>query len=444
MTTNGNGSQNGEALKVRVGNEVQRQEFGATQMARTGETASTALATQARAAVEARFVMALQRPRDMESVRVQILAACRRPLFAEDALYSKPVGRVKNDETGNWEEKFIEGLSIRFAEEAVRVFGNVMTDTVTIYDDPQKRIVRLSATDLQTNVVHNKDITVEKTVERRYLKKGQVALGQRLNSYGETTFLVEATEDDLAKKEGALVAKAIRDKMLMLVPSDIKEEARDLVKETQKKKDAQDPDAAKRKVIDSFAAIGVMPAKIADYLGHDLGAVQPAELQELRKIYSAIKDGEATWASFVEQKAEGKPEQPAAKPDGAAAPPAEGKRISLKTPAGGASQAPGAPTTIKSSAPPAEQPPAKEPASITIVKDGKEGAAVAAAISRGTPSTDDVISRPPPPAEDAGDAPTEAEIAAAEAGRGRQSSLPVDDDLPPGMGGKGKPTGSGR
>lgn len=282
--------------------ETRRDGFGEKSITRTGETASTALATQARAAVEARFVMALQRPRDIENFRVNILAACKRPLFAEDALYSKPVGRAKNEETGEWEEKFVEGLSIRFAEEALRLLGNAMTETVAIYDDQFKRIIRISATDLQTNVVHHKDITVEKTVERRTLKKGQTPMGTRLNSYGDTVYLVEATEDDLAKKEGALAAKAIRDKMLMLVPADIKEEARALVKQTQAKKDAEDPDAAKRKVIDAFAARGVMPDQLAEFLGHDLAAIQPAELQRLRAIYAAINDGEATWADIIEQK----------------------------------------------------------------------------------------------------------------------------------------------
>lgn len=389
--------------------EVQRQEFGALSVTRTGETASSALAAQAEASVKARFVMALQRPRNMERVRVAILEACRRPFFAEDALYSKPVGKVKNDETGQWEEKFVEGLSIRFAEEAVRLLGNAMTETVTIYDDPTKRMIRLSATDLETNVVHYKDITVEKTVERRYLKKGQAPLGQRLNSYGEVVYLVEATEDDLAKKEGALGAKAIRDKMLMLVPADIKEEARALVKETQKNKDAQNPDAAKRKIIDSFAEVGVLPDALVELLGHGLEAVQPAELQKLRAIYAAIKDGETTWASVIDQKREGeekpaagKPAAPGSKDLGAVAAASKAKRE------GG--QAPGAPTTVSAPTPaPAQAGPSGEPRSTTIVKDAQEAVAVATKMEQEQ-------------AEDKGDVPTAEELATgrpAPRGRGR-------------------------
>jgi hypothetical protein len=47
-------------------------------------------------------------------VRQRLLAECRRPEFAKSARYAIPRG--KDRETGR--PKFIEGLSIRFAEAA--------------------------------------------------------------------------------------------------------------------------------------------------------------------------------------------------------------------------------------------------------------------------------------------------------------------------------------
>lgn len=282
--------------------DLVRADFGGTTIDRKAETASSALAAQASAAVQARFVMAMQRPRDMDATRVKILGACRRPLFADNAIYFKPVGKKQNRETGDWEEAFVEGLNIRFAEEAIRNLGNAMTETITIYDDPRKRIVRVAATDLETNTVHYKDIMIEKTIERRQLKKGQQAIGQRVNSYGDPVFIVEATEDDLLTKQGAAVAKAMRDKILMLIPSDIQEEARQVIKKVQADKDAKDPDAARKILIDTFADVGIMPPQLVEYVGHELTALTPAELQRLRKIYSAIKEGEATWSEIVEQR----------------------------------------------------------------------------------------------------------------------------------------------
>lgn len=281
---------------------VVRNGFGTDEAERTPETAATALAVQARAAVEARFVMALKRPRDMELVRTKILAACVRPFFAELAVYAKPVGKKRNDETGEWEQQYAEGLSIRFAEEAIRNLGNAMTETSTLYDDGKKRLVRVSATDFEANVIHFKDVTADKTVERKALKTGQTALGQRYNSYGDLVHIVEATEDEFATKMGALAAKAIRDKILMLIPSDIQEEAKALCWRTNADKDAKDPEAARRAVIDAFAKKGVKPDQLAELIGHELDALVPAELQKLRAIYAAINDGETTWNDVITQK----------------------------------------------------------------------------------------------------------------------------------------------
>lgn len=282
--------------------EIVRTGFGTGELEKSAETAATVLSAQAEAMVKARFVMALQRPRDIESVRVKILAACARPFFAELAVYAKPVGKKLNKETGEWEEQYAEGLSIRFAEEAIRNFGNAMTDKSVVYDDPKKRILSVSATDFEANVVHFASVHSDKTVERRVLKPGQTALGKRTNSYGDLVFIVEATEDEFATKIGALSSKALRDKILMLIPSDIQEEGKAICFRTNADKDAKDPEAARRKLVDSFAKIGVTPPQLTELIGHDLSTLQPAELQRLRAIYSAINEGESTWGDVIGQK----------------------------------------------------------------------------------------------------------------------------------------------
>ena len=42
--------------------------------------------------------------------------------------------------------------------------------------------------------------------------------------------------------------------------------------------------------------------ELEKYLGHSLDQCQPDELQELRSIYAAIRDGEAKWSGFMETK----------------------------------------------------------------------------------------------------------------------------------------------
>jgi len=271
--------------------DLVRTDFGGTSIDRKGETASTALAAQATAAVQARYVVALQRPRDWELVRVALLKACKRPLFAQDAIYAKPMGGDT-----------IQGPSIRFAEEAARAMTNVLAEVAAIYDDGRKRIVRVTCTDLESNLTFYKDLTVEKTVERKHPKPGTQILGQRQNSYGDPVFLIPATDDETATKEAALCSKAMRETLLRLLPSDIKEDAFAQIRETRNKEDADNPDAAKRRVIDGFFDMGVDPKQLAEFVGHDLSTLNPAELQRLRLIYAGLKDGETTWVDVMAQK----------------------------------------------------------------------------------------------------------------------------------------------
>lgn len=261
-----------------------KQEFGSRSLEVRAETASAAVAAQAQAAVQARYVMAMQRPRDWDSVRQRILAECQRPGFAEVALYSKPVSG-----------KPMEGLSIRFAEAALRCMTNVFPEVTVVYEDRTKRIVRVALTDLEGNLTFSKDIVVEKTVERRTLKDGQDAIAERTNSYGKKVYIVEATEDDLLNKQAALESKALRSHALRLLPGDIADEAEALIRATLANRAAKDPGAERKRIIDAFGAIGVPVAELVKYVGHPLEAIVPAELVELRAVYAAVKDGEATW-----------------------------------------------------------------------------------------------------------------------------------------------------
>jgi hypothetical protein len=246
----------------------------------------------------------VHRPRDIEAVRVKLLKECMRPGFAEAARYKRPVGRKKNERTQQWEEAFIEGPSIRFAEAAARVMGNLDIDSPTIYEDERTRIVRAMVTDLEANTTYSKDLTIEKTVERRQLKKGQKALGTRQNSYGDTVYVVFATPSEVDVKAGAETSKAIRTLVLRLLPGDIQEECMAKCVETRDAKIKQDPDGERRKMIDAFAAIGVSPDELKLYVGQELASLSPAQTGELRDLYLAIKDGLVTWGEVKRARSE--------------------------------------------------------------------------------------------------------------------------------------------
>ncbi len=254
------------------------------------ETATTAVAAQAKAAVESRYIVAWRNPRSDDAVRGKLLRDCHRPTFARVARYSKPIGGGKK----------IEGPSIRFAEAAMRCMGNMLPETSVIYDDEDKRIVRVSVTDLESNVTYTKDIVITKTVERRSLRRGQEAISSRTNSTGQVTHTVRASEDDLLNKEGALISKAMRTCALRLIPGDLVDEAMELCVATQRDATAKDPDAERKILADGFAQLNVTAIDLENYLGHDLSKCSPAQLVELRGLYAGVRDGETTWAAVLE------------------------------------------------------------------------------------------------------------------------------------------------
>lgn len=255
------------------------------------EISATTLAAEIEAVVKAKFAVAQARPRDIDMARSRILKSCRRPGFARAARYSKPVAG-----------KPIQGPSIRFAEEAVRAMHNIDISVRTIFEDADRRKIRVDCIDLEANTGYSAEALLQKTVERRKLREGQTPLGSRVNSYGDTVYLIEATEDEMLTKTNAIVSKVIRTQGLRLVPADIVDEAMEECIRTSRNADAKDPDGARRRILDSFDALGVTPDDLKTHLGIDPQHLQPKGIEELRKLYQAISDSETTWQEVVREK----------------------------------------------------------------------------------------------------------------------------------------------
>jgi hypothetical protein len=267
---------------------------GTSQTMAVVETASTAIAAQSKAMVESRYIMAMRNPRNMDAVRQELLKECKRPSFANNksAYYVKPIGQG------------VEGLGIRFVEVALRCMKNVLVETTMIFEDEVKEVHRVSVTDLEANITYPLDVRVSKTVERSKPNSDGSYISVRNNSYGKATYTIIGTDDDLLNKRGALISKAIRTIGLRIIPGDLCDEAESIIKQIRLDDAARDPDAERKRIIDAFAGIGVTATDLISYLGHSIDKCSPAQIVELRGIYGAIKDGEASWQTVIENKQE--------------------------------------------------------------------------------------------------------------------------------------------
>lgn len=276
-----------------------------TVSAAIGEVAIAQVAETSRRMVEAKFLMAERHPRVEDDARAKILRDCKRPGFAKRARYHKPVG------TG------IEGLSIRFAEAAVRHWTNVLVMTPVLYEDEDRRITRVEVIDLETNITYSYDMTIEKTVERRTLKDGQPCIGERINSSGKLVYLVRATEDEMLGKTLNIASKVIRNGVLRMLPVDLKEEAEAAILDTIRSRAEKDPDAMKKEVLDDFARLDITPSDLRG-LGFDLDHLSANDLNELSEIITELEDGRATWKDVCAARTQEPEESRSQKAKGAA------------------------------------------------------------------------------------------------------------------------------
>lgn len=279
-----------------------REEFGGLETKAVAETAALAITARERAMVEAMYLMAERHPRNLDTVRVRLVGHCKRSTFAEAAMYKKPTG--KKQINGEWQETYAEGLSARFAEAARLELGNLKSGTAVVYEDDAIRIVDAYIIDMERNNIDGRSAVISKTVEKRGKKdrqgnwqppEGREPISQRVNSYGEPVYLVKATEDEIRNRQNSEISKIQRDATLRALLADIKEEAIRAVKETLADPKQTDPTAARKRLVDAFAAIGVMPDDLVTFMGSPLDRLSPLQVDELRGLYTAIRDGEATF-----------------------------------------------------------------------------------------------------------------------------------------------------
>ena len=295
------GQQNGSAPSVLDGGGAGQgkvvQSFGAVSLERSAELAAIAVAAASKAEVEASYVMAMKRPRNEEDARVKIVTTCGNPFFARKAIYKKPVGGGE----------FVEGPSIRLAEEMLRAWGNVKTLQTAIYEDDARRIVKVTVIDLETNISYSKEISITKTVERKSAK-GRDVVGERINSYDQRIFIVKATDDELLNKEAALVSKTIRNNGLRMIPQHIIDEACLRVRKTIAAGVKEDPSRARNELLNEFARFGITPSHIEKHIGHAVAQLTDSEIVELQSALNAIADEQTTWAEYSGEKKEGRAE----------------------------------------------------------------------------------------------------------------------------------------
>lgn len=246
-----------------------------TTVAQSTETMQASAIAFARAEMEGAILVAKKFPRNEDDARQKLLRSCSRPRFADEVTYNYPRGKQR-----------VIGLSIYFAREAARLWGNIRYGFYVVRDDEDERHVRCWAWDVETNAKVEMDDTFRKLVQRKD------------DRTGKTSWIVP-DERDLRELTGNRAAKAVRNCILALLPEDLKAECEEKAEATLKNEGATDPDAMRKKIVDGFGMLNIPVSELERYLGHKLAVATPAELAELRQMWKSLQEGQSTWADYA-------------------------------------------------------------------------------------------------------------------------------------------------
>lgn len=234
----------------------------------------TVAVESSRAITEAqgKLLLAKQFPRNYTNCYSAAIEACQRKGFADKAFFTYPRGG-----------KPVTGVTIRFAEELARCYGNLDYGIKELSHEDGKSEMQAYAWDLETNTVSSQNFTVEHI---RETQNGNRKLTSQRDIY-------ERTANDGARR--------LRSRILAILPPDLVE---DCIKECKKTLAGQNGIPFKDKVknmVVAFAKYGVTKEMLEKRLDHTVESISEDELTEYIGIFNGLAQKETTVSDWFEQ-----------------------------------------------------------------------------------------------------------------------------------------------
>lgn len=247
-------------------NQMVKNPFQQTAVSESLPNTMTEVKSQREASeIQAMVFMAKQFPRNQIQAADRILNACTRQTLADSAVYSYPRGGQN-----------VEGPSIRLAEVLAQNWGNLDFGIRELSQENGVSTVEAYAWDLETNVRQAK---VFQVAHKRMAKGGTKTLTDPRDIY------------EMVANQGS---RRLRACILSIIPGDIVEAALAQCSVTQAASVGATPEEIKetiRKLMATMGKFGITAENIQDRYQCRLEAIRPAQIVELRKIYTSLKDG---------------------------------------------------------------------------------------------------------------------------------------------------------
>ena len=239
-------------------------QMNSVQMQPVAASAATAMSTTREAQeVQAAVFMAKRFPRDENMALARIAKSCQRRGLAEKAIYSYPKGGQN-----------VTGPSIRLAEAISQSWGNIQSGVVELEQRPGESVCMSYCWDLETNTRDTKIFTVSHSIQT---KKGSKMLTDPREIY-------EHVANQGARRKRACI--------LAVIPKDVVDSAMEACQKTLASGQKEPLIDRLRKMVNVFQAELSVPLEcIEKYMGYKLDSFTEMDMNTLRGVYTAIRDG---------------------------------------------------------------------------------------------------------------------------------------------------------
>lgn len=229
-------------------------------------------ASRAVAEAQGKLLIAKKFPRNETEAFAKAIQSCQRPGLASKAFYSFPRGK-----------ETVTGVTIRFAEELARCYGNLDYGIKELSNSDGQSEMQAYCWDLETNTMSLQNFT------NKHIRESK---------YGNTEL---KSQRDIYELNANMGARRLRSRILAILPPDLVEECIQECRRTLAGDNSTPIIDRINKMVVAFQKIGVSKEQLEKRLKHTVESVTEEELVELTGIFNGIKTKETKVSDWFEQ-----------------------------------------------------------------------------------------------------------------------------------------------
>lgn len=229
-------------------------------------------ASRAVAEAQGKLLIAKKFPRNETEAFAKAIQSCQRPGLASKAFYSYPRGK-----------ETVTGVTIRFAEELARCYGNLDYGIKELSNSDGQSEMQAYCWDLETNTMSLQNFT------NKHIRESK---------YGNTEL---KSQRDIYELNANMGARRLRSRILAILPPDLVEECIQECRRTLAGDNSTPIIDRINKMVVAFQKIGVSKEQLEKRLNHTVESVIEEELVELTGIYNGIRTKETKVSEWFEQ-----------------------------------------------------------------------------------------------------------------------------------------------